>query len=205
METNDPVDHPAHYNKHPSGIECIEVVQHMGFNLGNAVKYVWRADHKGDNPLQDLRKAAWYLDREITRLEQVEAELEAAKTKKVETTAEAPPQIEAWVADRTVCPIPCPTDPQLAAPADGGGWRARYDILYRATDWYRLPRLPQWLDSGSTPDCSQVVAIPRNPAAYAPGDTDAKVSIWSCKAHLLGWHIATRRSVDGDVVIAVWP
>lgn len=62
----DPVNHPAHYNAHPSGIECIQVVEHMGFNIGNAVKYLWRADHKGD-ALEDLRKAAWYVQREIER------------------------------------------------------------------------------------------------------------------------------------------
>jgi hypothetical protein len=60
------VDHPPHYNGHPSGVECIDVVEHMSFNLGNAVKYVWRADLKGD-AIEDLRKARWYLDREIAR------------------------------------------------------------------------------------------------------------------------------------------
>lgn len=60
------VDHPAHYNAHPSGVECIQVVEHMGFNLGNAIKYIWRADEKG-NALEDLRKAAWYVEREIQR------------------------------------------------------------------------------------------------------------------------------------------
>ena len=60
------VDHPAHYNAHPSGVECITVVEHMSFNVGNAVKYLWRADEKG-NALEDLRKAAWYVQREILR------------------------------------------------------------------------------------------------------------------------------------------
>lgn len=62
----DPVERPAHYTNHPSGIECIQVTEHMGFNLGNVVKYVWRADLKGD-AVGDLRKARWYLDREIGR------------------------------------------------------------------------------------------------------------------------------------------
>lgn len=62
------VNHPPHYNKHPSGVECIDVVEHMTFNLGNAVKYVWRADHKSDSPIEDLKKAAWYINREIERL-----------------------------------------------------------------------------------------------------------------------------------------
>lgn len=59
---------PPHYQKHPSGIECIEVTRHMNFNLGNVVKYLWRAEHK-DAHLQDLKKAAWYLADEIRRLE----------------------------------------------------------------------------------------------------------------------------------------
>jgi len=63
------VDHPLHYNQHPSGIECITIVEHMTFNLGNAVKYIWRADHKGETPIEDLRKARWYLEREIAKLE----------------------------------------------------------------------------------------------------------------------------------------
>jgi hypothetical protein len=60
------VDHPQHYGQHPSGVECIDVVEHFGFNLGNAVKYIWRADHKG-NAIEDMRKAIWYVEREIAR------------------------------------------------------------------------------------------------------------------------------------------
>jgi len=63
---SDPVNHPDHYNAHPSGVECIDVVEHMGFNTGNAIKYIWRSDHKG-NAVEDLQKAAWYLQREIQR------------------------------------------------------------------------------------------------------------------------------------------
>mgnify|MGYP000988766731 CR=1 FL=1 len=65
--SNDPVNHPAHYNNIP-GIECIKVVRHMNFNRGNAVKYIWRADDKGD-PIENLRKAIWYLEDEIKRLQ----------------------------------------------------------------------------------------------------------------------------------------
>lgn len=67
VSQNDPVHHPAHYTKHPSGIECIEVTEHMNFNLGNAVKYIWRCGDKG-KPIEDLEKAKWYLEREIKRL-----------------------------------------------------------------------------------------------------------------------------------------
>ena len=66
---NDPVNNPAHYTNHPSGIECIQVTEHMNFNRGNAVKYIWRCGDKG-KPVEDLRKAIWYLEREIARLEQ---------------------------------------------------------------------------------------------------------------------------------------
>ena len=60
----DVVNHPNHYKSHPSGIEVIEITKHMGFVLGNVVKYVLRADHKGKR-LEDLKKARWYLDLEI--------------------------------------------------------------------------------------------------------------------------------------------
>ena len=59
---------PPHYKEHPSGIECIRITEHMSFCLGNAVKYIWRADLKGD-AIEDLRKARWYIDREIEKRE----------------------------------------------------------------------------------------------------------------------------------------
>jgi hypothetical protein len=59
------VDHPAHYTQFP--VEVIQITEHLNFCLGNVVKYVCRADFKG-NKLQDLEKAKWYLEREITRL-----------------------------------------------------------------------------------------------------------------------------------------
>lgn len=64
----DPVNHPPHYTAHPSGIEAIQVTEHMNFCLGNAMKYIWRAGLKGEDPVEDLKKARWYLDREIQRL-----------------------------------------------------------------------------------------------------------------------------------------
>ena len=65
---HDAVNSPSHYTTHPSGIECIEVCEHLGFCRGNAIKYIWRAGSKGDE-IEDLRKAIWYLNREIARLE----------------------------------------------------------------------------------------------------------------------------------------
>lgn len=64
LPDNDPVNHPKHYTDHPSGIECIQITEHMGFNLGNAVKYLWRCDLK-KNHSEDLRKAIWYIEREL--------------------------------------------------------------------------------------------------------------------------------------------
>lgn len=63
---DDMVNHPPHYTSHPSGVECITITEHMNFNIGNAVKYLWRADEKGDAS-QNLEKARWYIDREIQR------------------------------------------------------------------------------------------------------------------------------------------
>lgn len=68
MEEVDPVNKPTHYRQHPSGVECIQITEHMNFNLGNAVKYIWRAGLKSDDRLEDLKKAAWYVNREIERL-----------------------------------------------------------------------------------------------------------------------------------------
>jgi len=62
----DPVNQPAHYTQHPSGVECIEIAEHMDFNLGNALKYIWRADLKGD-AIEDLEKAQWYIRRELKK------------------------------------------------------------------------------------------------------------------------------------------
>lgn len=69
----DMVNHPPHYNSGKAKcecgrrLECIDVTRHFNFNLGNAMKYIWRTEHK--NGLEDLKKARWYLDDEIRRLE----------------------------------------------------------------------------------------------------------------------------------------
>jgi hypothetical protein len=60
---SDIVNHPPHYTKHPSGIECIQITEHMNFCLGNAVKYIWRAGLK-NNAIEDLEKAKWYIERD---------------------------------------------------------------------------------------------------------------------------------------------
>ena len=63
---HDTVNKPKHYTSHPSGIDCIQVTEHMGFNLGNAIKYIWRCDLKKD-AIEDLKKAIWYIEREIEK------------------------------------------------------------------------------------------------------------------------------------------
>lgn len=72
---NDQVNHPKHYTSDPSGIECIDITRHRNFNIGNAIKYLWRAGIKEDKDrklvdkqIEDLNKAIWYLVDEIHRL-----------------------------------------------------------------------------------------------------------------------------------------
>ena len=67
----DPIENPPHYKSHPSGIECIQITEHMGFCLGNVVKYIWRADLK-ENAIEDLEKAKWYIEREISKRKKIE-------------------------------------------------------------------------------------------------------------------------------------
>ena len=67
--SNDAVNHPKHYTSHPSGVEAITLCEHFGFSIGNAIKYLWRAGLKTADPLEDLKKARWYVDREIGRIE----------------------------------------------------------------------------------------------------------------------------------------
>lgn len=66
LKTHDNVNHPAHYKV--GGIETIEFIEakKLGYNLGNVVKYITRSDHKG-NAYEDLCKARWYLNREISK------------------------------------------------------------------------------------------------------------------------------------------
>ena len=64
---DDSVNHPVHYTSHPSGVEAIDITRHMNFNLGNAVKYIWRAGLKGDS-IEDLQKARFYIEDEIKKI-----------------------------------------------------------------------------------------------------------------------------------------
>lgn len=75
MAKKDNVNHPKHYTSDPSGIECIDITRHRNFNIGNAIKYLWRAGLKIDadkssinKQIEDLEKAVWYIVDEIHRL-----------------------------------------------------------------------------------------------------------------------------------------
>jgi len=70
--TNDLVNHPPHYLSDPSGVECIQITRHRNFNIGNAIKYLWRAGIKDeDKHVEDLKKAIFYITDEINRLEEI--------------------------------------------------------------------------------------------------------------------------------------
>lgn len=70
----DNVNHPPHYNNSAAKcecgrrVECIDVTRHLSFNIGNAIKYLWRCELK-DNTLEDLKKAIWYIQDEIAQKE----------------------------------------------------------------------------------------------------------------------------------------
>lgn len=66
MEKTDPAN-PSHYKQHLSGVECIDITEHLDFCTGNAIKYLWRAGLKGD-AVKDLEKAKWYIERRIALL-----------------------------------------------------------------------------------------------------------------------------------------
>ena len=64
------INHPKHYNEHPSGIECITIARWFNFNLGNVIKYIWRTGLKpNEEYLDDLKKARFYLNDEIEKLD----------------------------------------------------------------------------------------------------------------------------------------
>lgn len=84
---NDQVNHPSHYLSHPSGVECIRIAEGFNYNLGCAIKYIWRCDSKG-KAIEDLQKAVTYLNREIDR------RIDAENTAKVEIAIASPSKSE---------------------------------------------------------------------------------------------------------------
>lgn len=86
-----PVVHPKHYNQHPAGIECIDVIEHMTANLAFAVKHLWRNGLKKEtfegateqeSAVRDLHSAIWYIQREIERITQLFTLRKGPKAKK---------------------------------------------------------------------------------------------------------------------------
>lgn len=118
---NDPVNHPIHYTSHPSGIECIEITEHMSFCLGSVVKYLWRAGLKGC-AIEDLKKARFYLDREIARLEGVPPLMPVPASEPApEPEPEPAPEPEPTPAPEPAPEPPAQVPPCAAAPAPSGG------------------------------------------------------------------------------------
>jgi hypothetical protein len=66
IKPKEQINHPSHYNSHPSGIECIEIIHSFGFNLGNSFKYLYRRENK-ENLIQDIKKSLWYVQDELKR------------------------------------------------------------------------------------------------------------------------------------------
>src|ERR1044072_8143265 len=64
----DEINHPTNYTGHPAGVECVDIAELLSFNLGNAMKCIWRAGLKTPDAIKDLKKAEWYVQREIKRL-----------------------------------------------------------------------------------------------------------------------------------------
>jgi hypothetical protein len=103
----DPIEKPKHYNSHPSGVECVEVAEHMTYNIGNVIKYLWRAGLK-DGPegkdakeIEDLKKARWYLDREISKRELEKPEVSSPPAEA--WTEEAPYKSTPWPQGAEAC------------------------------------------------------------------------------------------------------
>lgn len=69
---SDDINNPDHYTWHPTGVEAIEIIEHFPHNVAAAMGYLWRHERKGE-PLKDLRKAAWHIQREIAKREKADA------------------------------------------------------------------------------------------------------------------------------------
>ena len=74
MSKHDPVTNPKHYTSHPSGVEFLTIGEHFTFNVGCVIKYAWRSGLKdGTDPIEDMRKCAFYAAREVARLEALQS------------------------------------------------------------------------------------------------------------------------------------
>ncbi len=93
MKDKENVNHPKHYNSHPSGVECIDIIRHYCYDIGAAIKYLWRAGLKTeegmtdrDKEIEDLRKAIWYINDRIRQL-QTESRSDASDNSSVSSRA----------------------------------------------------------------------------------------------------------------------
>lgn len=109
--TADPVDHPSHYTDHPyrcecgKGIECIDIIEELPYNIGAAIKYIWRAGLKDSAKHQeDLKKAAWHINREQERLFKTVTEKVSEKLDKQKHTSHQCPRCMLFVADNDGMP-----------------------------------------------------------------------------------------------------
>lgn len=83
-DPNERIDHPRHYNQHKSGIETIELIEHLPCNLAMAVKYIWRCGLKAtETPLRDLKSARWYTNRERERINLFELGKNSSRTEMI--------------------------------------------------------------------------------------------------------------------------
>lgn len=124
---NDNVNHPAHYTSDPSGVECIEITRHRDFNIGNAIKYLWRAGRKEDptmgkaeKTVEDLRKAIFYIKDEIKLLG---GSVEDPKPASQETSvADAPDSVYLIYKDGTAAAYDPANKPSAAIKLEAGQW-----------------------------------------------------------------------------------
>lgn len=165
---HDPVTNPKHYTTHPSGVECIQITEHMPFCLGNVVNYLFRAGLKeGEPTIQDLRKAAWYLNREIERRIELDVRAEAEEPvdpKRMaslkaplgvpvepaggwQTISLDPEDLEPFRGPYSVVPTEDPRDQQV--PPTVGVWRT--------IPYVRVPERPLLVQTGPLISCRKPV------------------------------------------------
>lgn len=133
---SDPVNHPSHYHSEywhsacGKTIECIDIVRHMDFNTGNAVKYAWRAGKKGDT-IEDLEKAVWYLQDRVSELKRLREAAEALEKKEADQSE----LLEKLAGPSATFPAPLSGENDLAQPDDAiSGGPHEYWVL-RVSDW----------------------------------------------------------------------
>jgi hypothetical protein len=228
MSARDPVNHPKHYTGHASGVECIQITEHMNFCLGNAVKYIWRAGEKGD-AVKDLRKARWYLDREIARLSDGMGQDRRACVPSVAPVAAgegaSPPRVNAESGPQEVSPdaparaeLPAvPPTPRQRGPKGTYRTPERLAILRRdypaGRPTHEIRAAMEALPGGAFPASNEAISTwayqigLRRPAGYgrgaaiAAGKDAAKVDLRY--AALASWAdaLAWAQTVDPDMVL----